>query len=137
MFPCKPERFARSVMLAGAKVEMRMSSCVVNGVTFAVAYASVVDPVRVTAAITELRNAAVGNIGGTAKGIAQAAVPGMTPNPLSDRVAFTGRSPDGNALQEQAIFFAKGLRVYQATIVGPTVDPEAADTFVAGLRLVS
>jgi len=137
MFPCKPERFARSVMLAGAKVEMRMSSCVVNGVTFAVAYASVVDPVRVTAAITELRNAAAGNIGGTAKDVAQAAVAGMTPNPLSGRVVLTGRSPDGNALQEQAVFFVKGLRVYQASIVGPTVDPEAADIFVAGLRLVS
>lgn len=137
IFPCKPERFARSVTLAGAKVEMRMSSCVVNGVTFAVAYASVAEPVRVAAAITELRNAAVGNIGGTAKAIGQAAVPGMTPNPLSGRVAFTGRSPDGKALQEQAVFFVKGLRVYQASIVGPTVDPEAADTFVAGLRLVS
>ena len=101
------------------------------------AYASVAEPVRVAAAITELRNAAAGNINGTTKEIGQATVPGMTPNPLAGRVAFTGRGPDGKALQEQAIFFVKGLRVYQASIVGPTVDPETADTFVAGLRFVS
>src|SRR5207245_7319323 len=37
MFPCKPERLVRSVTLAGDKVEMRMSYCVVKGVTYAVA----------------------------------------------------------------------------------------------------
>src|SRR5882672_4415231 len=65
MFPCKPERFARTVSLAGDKVDMRMSSCVVDGVTYAVAYASVPDPAKVAAAITELRNTTAGNIGGT------------------------------------------------------------------------
>ena len=35
MFPCKPQRFARQVPLAGGKVEMHLSSCTVEGVTYA------------------------------------------------------------------------------------------------------
>jgi len=137
MFPCKPQRFARSVTLAGDKVEMRMSSCVVEGVTYAVTYASVSEPAKVATAMTELRRATSGNIGGTAIELGAAVIPGMTPNPLAQRVALKGRGRDGAALQEQAVFFAKGLRVYQASIVGPEVDAEAADTFMAGLRLPS
>ncbi|HJV94503.1 MAG TPA: hypothetical protein VJ608_00645, partial [Albitalea sp.] len=35
LFPCKPDRFARSVMLAGAKVQMVLASCAASGTTFA------------------------------------------------------------------------------------------------------
>ena len=135
MFPCKPERFARSVPLAGAKVEMRMSSCVVDGATYAVAYASVAEPVQVTAALTELQASTAGNIGGVAMDVGAASVPGMTPNPLARRVTIKGRGTDGGSLEEQVVFFVKGLRVYQASIVGPKVDGEAADMFVTGLRI--
>ena len=137
MFPCKPDRFARSVPLAGSRVEMRMSSCVADGATYAVAYASVADPAQVSAAITELRAAAAGNIAGVATEMGPVSVPGMTPNPSARRVALKGRGTDGAPLQEQAVFFVKGLRVYQASIVGPRVDAEAADTFVTGLRIAS
>jgi hypothetical protein len=137
MFPCKPERFARAVSLAGARVEMRMSSCVVDGVTYAVAHASVAEPAKVVAAMTELRAAITVNIAGSATELGAVSVPGMTPNPLAQRIALKGRGTDGSALQEQAVFFVKGLRVYQASIVGPKIDPEAADTFIAGLRIAS
>ena len=49
MFPCKPERFARNLLLAGDTVNMQMSSCVVDGTTYAVAYASVSEPGKVEA----------------------------------------------------------------------------------------
>jgi hypothetical protein len=137
MFPCKPERFARGVPIAGDKVEMRMSSCTVDGVTYAVAYASVPDPAKVAAALTELREAAASNIGGTPTGGGAVSVPGMTPNPLAQRISLTGHGADGKALQEHAAFFVKGLRVYQASVVGAKIDAEAADTFIAGLRMAS
>ena len=59
----------------------------------------------------------------------------MTPNPQAVRLRLEGVRPDGVAAQEQAAFFAKGLRVYQATVLGKRVPAEAADTFFAGLRL--
>src|SRR5258706_10434748 len=123
MFPCKPERFARGVPLAGDKVEMRMSSCVVDGVTFAVAYAKVPDPAKVAAALTELREAAARNIGGATTGGGPGSVPRMTPNPLAQPVALTGPGADGKARQEHAAFFVKGLRGYQAAVVGAKSDP--------------
>lgn len=137
MFPCKPERFARRLVLAGEAVEMRMSSCVVDGVTYAVAYATVQDPARVGPALSELQAAAVCNLGGTATEAAIPAIEGMTPNELAKRIDVTGSGTDGSSIQEQAVFFVKGLRVYQASMVGSKLNPEATETFLAGLRFAS
>ena len=137
MFPCKPERYARKLPLAGEAVEMQMSSCVVDGVTYALAYAGVSEPGKVDAALGELRDAAGRNLGGVIHEAGNAAVPGMTPNGLARRVSVAGSGARGESLQEHAVFFAKGLRVYQASVVGTKVDGEAADTFIAGLRFSS
>jgi len=137
MFPCKPELYARKLPLAGDSVEMRMSSCVVDGVTYALAYASVGEPARVDAALVELRNAAARNLGGAIQETGNAIVPGMTPSERARRVSVAGSGARGEPLQEQAVFFAKGLRVYQASVVGAKVNSEAADTFIAGLRFAS
>ena len=48
-----------------------------------------------------------------------------------------GSRPDGTPLRGQAGFFSRGMRVYQATVIGPRIDADAADTFFTGLRLVS
>jgi hypothetical protein len=137
MFPCKPERFARRLVLAGETVEMRMVSCVVDGVTYAVAHAGVQDPAKINPALGELQAAAVRNLGGTATEAAVPAINGMTPNDLAKRIDVTGRGTDGAVVQEQAVFFVKGLRVYQASMVGPKLDAEATETFLAGLRFAS
>jgi len=137
LFPCKPERYARTLPLAGDAVEMRMSSCVVDGVTYAVAYAGVSAPAKVDAALAELREAAARNLGGALHDTGEATVPGMTPNGLARRVSVAGSGARGEPLQEQAVFFARGLRVYQASVVGAKVNGEAADTFITGLRFVS
>jgi hypothetical protein len=59
----------------------------------------------------------------------------MTPNPAALRWRIEGRRADGTPLREQAGFFARGKRVYQATMVGASIDPDAADTFFTGLKL--
>jgi hypothetical protein len=56
---------------------------------------------------------------------------------MSARLDLAGRRPDGAAVRQQAVFFAKGLRVYQASVVGETLSGEAVDTFFAGLKLPS
>jgi hypothetical protein len=93
------------------------------------------DPGKVHAALNELRNSAALNIGGTPQRIAALEVPGMTPNPLAERVAMAGKGTDGAPLQEQAGFFSRGAHVYQATLFGATLDAEAAGTFFGGLKL--
>jgi hypothetical protein len=40
-------------------------------------------------------------------------------------------------VQEEAAFFVKGLRVYQASVIGERLSPEMTDNFFAGLKLPS
>jgi len=136
LFPCKPDHFARNVTLAGTTVQMVLASCSAAGVTYALSHADMPDPTQVTVALSELRAAAGGNIGGDAKVLGALSISGMTPNPAAERLMIEGRRADGTPLREQAGFFAKGMRVYQATMVGGTIDTEAADTFFTGLKLV-
>jgi len=62
-------------------------------------------------------------------------VDGMTPNPRAARLSVAGRLANGAPAVEEAAFFVRGLRVYQASMVGTKLAPEATDTFFAGLRL--
>jgi len=134
-FPCKPDRHARSVTLAAQTVRMEMLVCGVGDVTFALSFVDVDDPSRVSATLEELRGLAITNLGAVRRDSAALQVPGMTPNPMAGRLRLEGVRPDGVAMQEHAAFFVKGLRVYQAIVLGRRVPAELADTFLAGLRL--
>ena len=135
MFPCKPDRFVRSVTLAEQKVQMHLASCSADGVTYALSHAELSDPTRIAAALQALRALAASNIGGQAAVMSPLNVPGMTPHPLAERLAI--RSTGGRVLYAQVGVFTRGLRVYQATVIGEKLDVEGADTFFTGLRLPS
>lgn len=135
MFPCRPKAHARPVALAGAQVRMHLTACGAENTTYALAYASMDDPGKVAAALDELRRAAAANIGAAATREIAWRVPGMTPNPRAGKLLLEGCGADGQLVREQVVFFVKGLRVYQATIVGEHIDPEAAETFFGGLKL--
>jgi hypothetical protein len=136
LFPCRPEHFARDLQLAATPVKMLLWSCEADGVTYGLGQVDMADPGRVHAALAELRRSAAANVGGSAERIAALEVPGMTPNPLAERVAISGgHGRDGAALVEQAGFFSRGARVFQATVFGPKLDPEGVETFFAGLKL--
>lgn len=134
-FPCKPDRHQREVRLAGRMVRMDMLVCADRGTTFALAFADMGDPALVTPALDELRQAASGNLKAQTVHEAPLAVPGMTPNPRAARLGFEGPRPDGAVLQEQAAFFAYGLRVYQATALASRLPETEVDRFLAGLRV--
>lgn len=137
LFPCRPDRHARLVVVAGAATRMEMLVCSAGGATFAVSFLDLADPATVTPALAELQAKAVSNIGGLQILSTPTQVSGMTPNAQSAHVAMTGRLPDGAAVQEQAAFFVKGLRVYQASVIGARLAPEVTATFFAGLKLPS
>ena len=135
LFPCKPDRFSRSVPLAGATVPMVLMSCSAVSANFALGYAEMVDPTRATLALTELRAAATGNISGRITAQTPLAMNGMTPNALAERLTIEGQRDDGRTISEQAAFFTKGRRVYQASIVADKIDVDAANTFFTALKL--
>jgi len=134
-FPCKPDRHSRSVALAAQTVRMEMLVCSAGDVTFALSFADLSDPGKVGATLAELQSLAASNLGAARTDRIDLVVPGMTPSPNASRLRLEAMQSNGASLQEQATFFAKGLRVYQATVLGKKVSAEAADTFFAGLRL--
>ena len=134
MFPCRPDRHARTVELAGSKLKMEMLVCPAGGVTYALSFADVPEPVQVTAALAELRSAALRNVRAAQPQLVPALVSGMTPNAEAVRFSVLGQLPDGAAVQEHAIFFAKGLRVYQGSVIGAKTAAEANEIFLAGFK---
>ena len=112
-FPCKPDRHARSIDLAVQRVRMELLVCEAGEARFALGYFDVAEPARVSQALIELRRLAAGNLGAKGDAALPAAVPGMTPNDHALRLRLEGRQPDGSVLQEQAVLFTKGLRIYQ------------------------
>ncbi len=135
LFPCKASQDARQVPLGQRPVQMVLYACRAGGSTWALATAEMHDPARVGPALLELRRAAAGNLG-AAKAARELAlqVPGATPNPHSARLEIHGRLPDGRNVTEQLAVFARGTQIFQATVLGEQVPPQAADTFFDSLR---
>lgn len=133
-FPCRPDRQARNLALAGAVVRMEMLACGADGMTFALAYADVADPALVGPGLAALRRQAAGNIGAQAQAWQPYLLAGATPNPQTGRLSVTGALPDGSAVREHAAFFSRGLRLYQASVIGTAPTPAAVDAFLGGFR---
>jgi hypothetical protein len=133
--PCRPADVARQVALAGPPVELRLLACSADGHTFAIASADMADPARVDPALQALGAAALANVRGRVDAEQPAAVPGMTPWPGARRWQVTGRMPDGTAVREQVLVFAHGLRVFQATVVGPRADEALAKPFFDSIEV--
>ena len=134
MFPCRPDRHARTVELAGSKLKMEMLVCAAGGATYALSFVDVPEPARVNAALAELRLVTLGNVQAVAPQSTPASIIGMTPNAEAARVAASGRLPDGAAVQVHAVFFVKGLRVYQGSVIGARLVAESNEIFLSGFR---
>lgn len=135
LFPCKPASQTRDVPLAGDPVPMTLLACTAGANTFAFAHADVVDPARVTPALRALADAAAVNLGATPETGEPWRVDGMTPNAEARRLRLQGRLPDGSEVREEVVTFARGTRVFQATVVGPSPAPESIAVFFDSLTL--
>jgi len=136
MFPCKPASHARRVALAGETTVMSMFACSANETVYALSFTDVKDPSRVGTALDELARALQSNLqspGGAASEPVK--VTGMTPHPQSAQWRLSGRLPDGRAVHERVALFSHGTHVYQATMLGATLDAEGQEIFFGALRL--
>lgn len=133
--PCRPDHPQRQVSLAGATVALSLEVCSADGHSFALASAELAEPGRVAPAMQALLQAAQANIQGQVLSESAATVPGMTPQPAALRRQLSGRMPDGRAVREQVQVFAKGLRVFQATVLGPEAGLAQAGPFFEALAL--
>jgi hypothetical protein len=135
LFPCKPQSQSRQVRLASTQVQMVLFACSAGEATWALAFADLGDPSRVTAALDELRDSAIANLGATVASERPSSVAGATPNPSSRRLQLHGKLSDGRTVVERLAVFAKGTRVFQATVLGERVEQDPAENFFASLKL--
>ena len=136
MFPCRPDHHVRTIELAGRRATMQMGACATGGATFAVSVVELGDPALAATAQQQLRSAAVANVQGDAPQAVPWQLAGVTPNTDTTRISTRGRLPDGAPVVEHAAFFTQGLRAYQASVIGAAPNPEALETFFAGLKFV-
>jgi len=137
MFPCKPNTHQRHIRLATAEVQWQLLECTTDGLTWAVGYADLAEPARVTPALVALRHATALNIGATSQRDLALPVQGETPNDASAAALLEGgRLPNGSPVLAQVAVFAKGTTVFQAMVLGERLPGEAVQTFFTGLRLL-
>ena len=133
-FPCRPDRYARKVTVAGSVVPMQMLVCSAADTTFSVSYLDLADPSRVETTLEALHAIAAGNVQGRELIAVPLQMKGMTASDQALRLSVAGRLPDGAVVQEHAVFFSRGLRVYQATVIGAKPSAQVVETFLGGLR---
>lgn len=137
LFPCRPAYNMRSVDLAGRQVEWSLHACEAAGRTFALSHARLQDAKAVDEALLQLTEAARRNVGsGAAPAVSAYRVPGasMTAASGSGRLELDGTLPSGASAHVSTLLFVRGMQVFQATMIAPAGDAEAADTFFNGLK---
>ncbi len=137
LFPCKPDTHVRQVVIAGATQSMSLSSCSADGRTFALSHVDVADIGQVTPVLQALQQALTDKLQSTGSPARRepASVAGATPHALALQLLVEGHRPDGRALRADSVFFCRGLRVFQATMIGERPDAQALDTFFSSLKL--
>lgn len=143
--PCKPEVAQRTVELAGAPVELRMSGCEADGATFALACAVLADPGRAGLTLVHWRAAVLAALQAPAPGQPGAPVDahhvpaGALDLPQSVRTQARGRMADGTAVEAHAVWFARvqgpQVRACHAVVFGAGLRSPVAEQFLGGLVL--
>ncbi|MGI4779865.1 MAG: hypothetical protein ACRYGA_17405 [Janthinobacterium lividum] len=137
LLPCKADHAKRSVPLGAESVEVEMSGCEAGGATFAVAHANAADVAQADAWLLAWRRASRTQIGDAEFIEAAATVLRASASPAPWKLE--SRSASSAAGQARILWFsqrtARGVSLYQATVLGRPSSPEAAVTFFEGLRL--
>lgn len=133
LLPCKPERRSRQVVLADTPVQMEVLACNAEGTTWGLTSGDLGEARRVGPALAALRAARIANLDGreTEAHAPQAASSARDAQPL--RLRVEGRRPDGQAVTEQSLLFARGTRVFHAVALGGAPSQDALDTFFGSL----
>ncbi|MEI7785818.1 MAG: hypothetical protein WCK08_15620 [Betaproteobacteria bacterium] len=136
LLPCKPDRASKSVPLGGRETRLSMTGCEAGGAMYALAVAELADAGAVAEVLTQWQALTLSHMRAdpSTQQRKPASVPGADgPSPVL--VTARGSHPDGQAIEGQALFFARGARVFQAVIYAPRIGADAADTFFGGMKL--
>lgn len=138
--PCKPHRLSRDVPLAGQTVPMVVYGCEAGGQSWALSSVGDVEPAAFARVQQALDAALAANLTSRLDGAGVPAAPGLAQTSGLRSHELHGHRPDGAAVVVTLWSFARGSRVYQASVmrVEPVADAAAAQdarrTFFGALR---
>jgi hypothetical protein len=134
MLPCKPDKGARIVPMAGRQVQLDALSCDAGGATFALLSANIVDAGRAGQVLAQWKTATLANLRSTAARESAFLPPGALNLRESLQVIATGQRANGSKVESHAAYFARGSHVFQAVIYAERLQPEMAESFFSGLK---
>jgi hypothetical protein len=134
MLPCKPDKGARTVPMAGRDVSLEVMGCETGGATFAVLHAEIGDPGRLGEVLLQWKTATLLNMRSESVREIPFRPAGALDLPQSLQVIASGKRADGSKVESHAAYFARGSHVFQAVIYSSELKAEVADTFFSGLR---
>ena len=134
LFPCKPERAAREVSMNNQTLTLSVLACDVEDTKFALAYADTQDAEKTGPLLASWKAVTLDNMRATILQEVPVNIKGATGSPAKGVMA-NGRRPDGTAVVLQAVWFASGSRIFQASVYADVARSQVAETYFAGLRL--
>jgi hypothetical protein len=134
MLPCKPDKGARTVPMAGRDVSLEVQGCDTGGATFAVLHADIGDAARLGEVLAQWKTATLLNLKSEASREAAFRPPGALGLRESLQVVASGKRADGSKVESHAAYFARGSHVFQAVIYSSELKPEIAEVFFSGLK---
>lgn len=136
LLPCKPDRASKAVPLGGPSTQLVMMGCEAAGAVFVLSVADLGDASRAAEVLGQWQALTLSHMRAAQPQQRAALVMGADLQPAPVLLTALGSHPDGRAVEGQALFFARGSRVFQATIYATRVSPEAAETFFASIKLL-
>jgi hypothetical protein len=138
MLPCKPDQGSRPMRVADQALTLYMMGCEAGGALFAVAVVDVRDTPHAIEVQRQWQQALLDNMHAviTSDSPKQKTFvfPGASEQPQPVRIQVQGKRQDGRELNAQALWFARGGRLYHAALYADTLDVDVVQTFFEGLR---
>ena len=135
LLPCKPDRASKTVPLGARATRLSMTGCEAGGAMYALALADLDDASQAATVLAQWQKLSLSHMQAASATQRPATVPGADAQPAPVLVSARGRHPDGQAVEGQALYFARGKQVFQAVIYAPRIDADAAETFLGSLKL--
>ena len=134
LFPCKPERAAREVSMGDQTLTLNVLACDAGDAKFALAYADTQAADKTGPLLGPWREITLANMRATVPRDLPVNIKGVNASSAKGVVA-KGTRPDSVPVVLQAVWFAHGTHIFQASVYSEFVRPQEAETYFGGLRL--
>jgi hypothetical protein len=138
MLPCKPDQGSRPMRMVDQTLTLHMLGCEAGGALFAVALVDVRDTPHAIQVQHQWQQAMLDNmqaiVAPDSPKLQTFVFLGASEEPPPIRMQAQGKRQDGRELNAQALWFARGGRLYHAAIYADKLDTEVTQAFFEGLR---